>query len=43
MVSVSLVTEERASLEENGVEEHGGSLKQLLLIMPLCPCLSDFP
>ena len=43
MVSVFSMKEERASLEEKGFEESGGCLKRFLLIMPLGPCLSNFP
>lgn len=42
-MSVFYVKEERVSLEEKGFEKSGGCLKQLQLIMPLYPCLSNFP
>lgn len=42
-MSVFSVKEERVSLEDKGFEKRGGGLKQLQLIMPLCPCLSNFP
>ena len=43
MVSAFSVKKERASLWEKGFQESGGSLKQFLVIRPLCPYLSNFP